>query len=371
MASSQITIFGDIVDAVDNVLDSYVTTTASNFIAEVTPIGWGMFLLLIVIWGYCHWFGVIQDSVKESSLLLFKSAVVLGAALSMGLYQPVILDTFMEAPEYFGSKVLYSGSSLTNIDDTANIVDEMMHQSGRVVKKVKDLAEDQGGSVMGFDYPDFLLILLAGFLWALSISLGSVATLFVLTAKVLLTVFLAIGPVFILCLLFKSTQRFFELWLGMLINMVLLVVLAIGLLSLMFGVIDYYVTEAAQVPEADFKVDDAVTVACVFVLSILLLSQVPQFASGLAGGVGVSLGNMVSKLAGGGALSALTKGARSFRPGNKTFDAKGNLISRGQAGLGYRGAQAGARGAAGAGQLAAKGARSAYRRFNPNSVKRG
>jgi type IV secretion system protein VirB6 len=125
-----------------------------------------------------------------------------------------------------------------------------------------------------------------------------VYTLFLMAlARVALALLLAIGPLFIVLLLFESTQRFFEAWIAQLVNYALVGVLAVLTASLMLTVVEAYATQTAALGAAILTVD-ALDMLLVAGLVLLLLRQVMPIAARLAGGVTLaSFGTLSAVLA--------------------------------------------------------------------------
>jgi type IV secretion system protein VirB6 len=119
-------------------------------------------------------------------------------------------------------------------------------------------------------------------------------------ARVALALLLAIGPVFIVLLLFESTQRYFGVWLAQLANYALLGVLAVLSASLMLTVVEAYAVATAAKGAAILTVD-ALDMLLVAGLVLLLMRQVMPIAARLAGGVTLSSFGVASGVLGQGA----------------------------------------------------------------------
>jgi type IV secretion system protein VirB6 len=115
-----------------------------------------------------------------------------------------------------------------------------------------------------------------------------VYTLFLMAlARVALAVLLALGPLFIVLLLFDGTQRFFEAWVAQLANYALVGVLAVLVASLLMTVVEAYAVQTAAKGAAILTVD-ALDLLLVAGLVLLLLRQVMPIAARLSGGVALA-----------------------------------------------------------------------------------
>jgi type IV secretion system protein VirB6 len=137
------------------------------------------------------------------------------------------------------------------------------------------------------------------FLAAAVFSIGSVAflciALFVVTlSKLFLTFVIAVGPLFVFCLAWRPTQRFFDSWLSMVLNAVVLTwfaFFALGL-SAFIGVSMFKaIQDGGGFLGGSFNVLGEATRYCVLmVLMAIICFQAPSLASALTGGAAVQQG---------------------------------------------------------------------------------
>lgn len=107
-------------------------------------------------------------------------------------------------------------------------------------------------------------------------------------------ILLALGPLFILGLMFEATKRFFEAWVAQLSNYALIIMIAAVAAKLLLNMLDSYATQALALG-AGITIAQSIQLclACAFVL--LIMKQVPSLAAGLASGVALSSYNTLSK----------------------------------------------------------------------------
>ena len=134
---------------------------------------------------------------------------------------------------------------------------------------------------------------------AVVFSIGSVIflciALFVVTlSKLFLTFVIAVGPLFILCLAFRPTARFFDSWLSMVLNAVVLTwfaFFALGLSAFMGNQIFVAIQSGGGFLGATFNVLGEATRYCVLmILMAIICFQAPSLASALTGGAAVQQG---------------------------------------------------------------------------------
>lgn len=203
-------------------------------------------------------------------------------------------------------------------------------------------------------------LVLASLLFSLGTTIFLVLGAFVgLLGKLILTFALAIGPLAILCLLFKSTARFFDSWLSFVLSAVVLSWFVFFALGMSLYVSDRVVQAistgsafVAGVPGSVGALEAAGTYLAVMCLLAIVLYQSPSLASSLTGGASIQSGaqmvtnSMVAMRAMGGGRSA----GGGAAPGG------------GSMGRGGGAAYVAGRAVGSAGGAAAGGARAAYQR---------
>jgi type IV secretion system protein VirB6 len=230
-----------------------------------------------------------------------------------------------------------------------------------------DLANTQANEQLALLWRDAgmfrLDLVLASLLFSLGTTIFLVLGAFVgLLGKLILTFALAIGPLAILCLLFKSTARFFDSWLSFVLSAVVLswfVFFALGMsLYVSDRVVQAISTGSAfveGVPGSVGALEAAGTYLAVMCLLAIVLYQAPSLASSLTGGASIQSGtqmvtnSMVAMRAMGGG-----------RSGGSGAAGGGGSMSRGGGAAYVAGRAAGAMGSAGG--AVAGGARAAYQR---------
>lgn len=206
-------------------------------------------------------------------------------------------------------------------------------------------------------------LVLASLLFSLGTTIFLVLGAFVaLLGKLILTFALAIGPLAILCLLFKPTARFFDSWLSFVLSAVILSWFVFFALGMSLYVSDRVVAAIADgsafvagVPGSVGALEAAGTYLAVMCLLAIVLYQAPSLASSLTGGASIQSGaqmvtnSMVAMRAMGGGRSGSSSAAGS-----------GGSMARGGGAAYVAGRAVGAVGSAGG--AAASGARAAYQR---------
>ena len=206
-------------------------------------------------------------------------------------------------------------------------------------------------------------LVVASLLFSLGTTIFLVLGAFVgLLGKLTLTFALAIGPLAILCLLFKSTARFFDSWLSFILSAIVLSWFVFFALGMSLFVSDRVVRAiatggafVAAAPDAVGALEAAGTYLAVMCLLAIVLFQAPSLASSLTGGASIQSGTqMVTN-----SMVAM-RAMGSGRSGGGGAAGGGGSMSRGGGAAYVAGRAAGAVGSAGV--AAAGGARAAYQR---------
>lgn len=336
MASTNL--FEAIFDKVDTALASYVTSTAGDVISFITPIFTSLMILWIAIWGYLMLFGKVSEPLQEGVFRILRIGFILTLGLTVGTYVGVVVDLLAKGPETIASVVTGSatGTSAAALDDLFSKIFD-----------VSEAAWDKGGIMNG----NFGMYLISIIVLVVGAALSLIVAFLLLLSKIMTTLLLAIGPLFIIGLLFNTTQRFFESWLGMVMNFGFILILAAALGKLMVDLADSYITNMSGGDGRTLaNLGDAAMLCIVFALCILVVKQVPSVASALGGGVALAT------------QGAIGSAVNSMRPSTIRRQARGV-----QRDARYAGQALTAPGRRAAG--AAKGVHRAYqKRFNANSI---
>lgn len=262
---------------VDDALNTYVVDTVGNVVGFASPLFTSMMIVFVAMWGYLMMFGRVQEPLQDGVFRIIRIGGIMALGLTVGTYMGVVVTFLQQGPEHISAVVSGAGGT------SANTLDALFSQ----VFAVSKAAWEKGGVLDG----NFGLYLIA----LIVLVIGSGLTLFVafliLLAKLMTTVLLGIGPLFIICLLFKVTQRFFESWIAMVSNFGLLLVLASSVGTLMTSLAQTYIDKLApnEAAAADAaNLGDAAMLCLVFALCILVVRQVPSVAAALGGGIALA-----------------------------------------------------------------------------------
>jgi type IV secretion system protein VirB6 len=288
-------------------LIQYVGNNTARVSTAMEPAIVTLATLYVMIWGYLHLTGRIEEPFVTGLKRILTAGVVLGVSLKLWLYNAVIVDTFYNAPAQLAAAII--GAS-----DPVKTVDSIWEHGGAVA----DFLFNAGANFIraGFGY------FIAGIIVWLLVGLLCVYTLFLMAlSHIALAILLALGPFFIPMVFFESTKRLFDAWLAQLANYALITLLTILVAALLLQVVNSYAVQTASLGTAT-KIVDAINMILVSVLVFLFMRQVMPLASGLASGVALNTMGTVSRAANWG----IYNGRRAMRLGGRLTWA---LLTRG------------------------------------------
>ncbi len=270
--------FGNFWTWLNGQLLTYIGANTARLAAALEPAVVTLGTVYVMVWGYLHLTGKIDEPLVTGLKRIIMLAVVFGVGLRLWLYNTLIVDTFYNAPAQLAAAVI-------GANDPVGMIDSIW---------------ERGGAVGGFLWsqpavlPDVGFCLAAILVWVFIGLLCVYAMFLIALSNIALAVLLALGPLFIAALLFEATKRFFSAWLAQLANYALITLLTVMIGTLLLGVVQSYATQTAARGTALLTVD-ALHMVLMAVLVFLILRQVMPIASGLAGGLALSTFGFVSR----------------------------------------------------------------------------
>jgi len=260
-------------------LTGYIGNNTARVSAALEPAIVTLSTVYLMVWGYLHLTGRVEEPFANGLKRIVVLAVVLGVALHLWLYNTAIVDTFYTAPAQLAAAVVGSA-------DPVGTIDAIWQQGGAVAEQLWDK-----GGVFGGDFGYYLA---GGVVWLLIGLLCVYAMFLIALSSIASAVLLAIGPLFIALLLFDSTRRYFEAWIAQLATYALISILTVLVAALLLQIVESYAAQTAARGAAILTVD-ALDMVLVSVLVFLLMRQIMPIAAGLGGGLALSSFGMVSR----------------------------------------------------------------------------
>jgi type IV secretion system protein VirB6 len=261
-------------------MSTYIGENTARLAAALEPAVVTLATVYVMVWGYLHLTGKIDEPLVAGLKRIVTLAVILGVSLRLWLYNTLIVDTFYTAPAQLAAAVVGSA-------DPVGTIDTIWEQGGAVAGSLWNKGNYFGD--FGFRIAGAVVCGLIGVLCVYAMFL-------IALSSIALAVLLALGPLFIASLFFEATKRFFSAWIAQLANYGLITVLTVMIAALLLRVVQSYATQTAARGAAIVTVD-ALNMVLIAMLVFLILRQVMPIASGLAGGLALSTFGLFSRTA--------------------------------------------------------------------------
>jgi type IV secretion system protein VirB6 len=326
----------------EDILSTYVLGVVSTLMTAIAPVA----LTAMTVWVALYGWAILRNEVSETLPVfmwkVFKISLVLAFALQSGFYISNVSDNANALAMGVASTFLPAGVDPATITTPYALLD-----------KFNDDASVQVADIMKEASMFRLDLVLAAVIFSIGSVIFLCIGLFVVTlSKVFLTFVIAIGPLFILCLAFKPTARFFDSWLSMVLNAVVLTwfaFFALGLSTYMGAAMFKAIQDGGGFLGGNFNVLGEATRYCVLmILMAIICFQAPSLSSALTGGAAIQQGIQMIQNA------MMVSGLRSASSARSGGGAGG--VVRGGAGVPHTAGAAAAAGARASGTAARQGA---------------
>jgi len=314
-------VFQFVGEAVKNATDAFVVRGTANVISAIQMIALTGVTLYITLTGYGIMTGSIQAPFWTFLKLCIKLVIIAAFALSVDGYTGKVMTAF-DGLETGLSAALTTGNS--SAESIYKVLDHSLGQGIDMVLYSFDMAGDAGMSKIG--------LCLGWIVAGIIVTLGTaIVTLLggavIITSKFALAVMFAIGPLFIMCLMFPITARFFDSWFSQVMNYIITIVIMAAVMSFAMKSFSSFISTsdllkatekvagkvAEKIPEKDqHPLFSAIQIGTVTAILAWIILQVSGMASGLAGGVSMAamgIRHLATPVTGG--LSAM-KGAKNL-----------------------------------------------------------
>lgn len=331
----------------DAVLNTYVIGVVSALMAGITPIALTAMTLWVTLYGWAVLRNEVHETVPTFVWKVFKMGLILAFALQSGFYIANIADTANALGTGVATTFLPAAADPMTITSPYVLLDAFNEKASQLVL---DLLKDAG--ITRLD------LMFAATVCAIGNVIFLCIALFVVTlAKLVLTFVIAIGPIFVLCLAWRPTARFFDSWLSMLLNAVVLTwfaLFALGLSAFMGDALVQAIQVNGGFLSATFNVvAESLKYCVVMVLMAIICLQAPSLAAALTGGAAIQQGvQMIQN-------TLMVAGLRSAVSARNAPSGAGGVIQAGAGVAGVAGRAAAVAGGAG-GRMAASVARQGF-----------
>jgi type IV secretion system protein VirB6 len=251
-------------------LADYIGQTTAQIASALEPAIVSLGVLYVLVWGYLLLTGHIEEPVMDGLKRIAVIGGVIALSVHLWLYETVIVETFFRAPEALAQAIVADYDSIGAIDGIANAG----HEAAAALFAKGSLLSTEG---LSYEF--------AGIIASILVLGTAIYTAFLLTlSRVALSVLLALGPLFLSLLFFRSTHRLFASWLAQLVNYALVTVLTVLVAALMLHLITVSAEDAAAAG-GGIQIAHAARVSMAAGLTLLILRQIMPMAASISGGL--------------------------------------------------------------------------------------
>jgi type IV secretion system protein VirB6 len=275
----------------DQALAQYVVNALGILIGWLTPVAVTLVTIWVLLYGYATVRNETGDSVAGFAGQALRISLILGVALTSNVYMSWVVGGANALLDALAGLFLQAGGlSTATANATAAggawaLVDQYDAQVETLVVLLgKDVLQIAPPFV---NFPNLFAIVLI----AVGGCFFEVCVLAVTCfAKIILTLALSIGPLFILGLMFTATRRFFEAWLSKLLSAVMLSSITYFLAGLSLSITGGFLTSfIGQIGTLNF-ISAAMVVGVIELLLGIVMIQAPTLAAALTGGAAFQSG---------------------------------------------------------------------------------
>jgi type IV secretion system protein VirB6 len=267
-----------------DVLNTYVFGVVSTLMTYLLPLALTATTIWILLFGWAVLRGEAPDTVPSFAWRMFKIVMVLSVALQTNLYMTTIADTADGLATGVAATFLTNSAPGDTVSSPYTLLDQFNDDAS---KQTADIMMDAGITRMD--------LLFAGIVFSFGSVVYLCVTVFVVTlVKVFMSFVIAVGPLFVLALAWKPTQRFFDSWMSMVLNAVVLTwfaFFALGLSAYLGHQIFVAIEAGGGFQGPNLNVLAEATRYCVLmVVMAVIVFQAPGLAASLTGGAAMQQG---------------------------------------------------------------------------------
>jgi type IV secretion system protein VirB6 len=281
--------FSDTMNTVDAVIGNFVNMAYTHFVQANSGMITLLFTVYVMFLGYqflnhAHHFNL--STVTKHIIVML---CVYGMVMNWNLYDLFVYNIFTNEPGNIAQILVNSAGHFQSGATIAQTLDGIYED---VINATINLFGQASFSVNGV-----LFIVYGGLVFVIGILMCVFALLLFIYAKMMMAVALALGPIFILFILWEPTKGIFSAWLNKLITIAFIPIVTSAILVLMLSVINVTLPTIHQ-PVENQQFYGIAPFLGLSLATTLILSQVFRICSALGGGI------TLASLSAGGAIAA-------------------------------------------------------------------
>jgi len=269
---------------VDSIILLFVQGSFGNFSTAIAMFWKIMFIIFIALFGYKV---IVSGRFSANDLMLnmLKIIIILAVATEWDTFFLLVYNLATDLPSDIAGQLIASAANSLN-DTSVNTVDNANIGLSLFYDRSISVTEE---ILEGASWLDVGIYLYAGAIALTALLFSGYAAMLIILAKIAVAILLAVGPIFILLLIFKNTQSLFEGWLRTLLNFAIIPIF-------IYAVIAFFLILAEsplQNLEDNANVNSELLTAMapfllISVVGFMIMAQVMNMAASITGGVSLS-----------------------------------------------------------------------------------
>lgn len=300
--------------SIDTSLASTLATNMAKVMLGLTALIGTFWLLQLTIKSIFWLYQGMTVAAKELVMEIAKVAVIAGLAWNVTWYVNTIVPFVTGFPPWIGG--ILGGTDGTQINQIDSLIGTYANSLVKLIKAMSFNVFTTGFSKVYLGIQAVVLYLLAGIPFIL-VAVGSLITL-----KVMTTVFLVLGPIFIALALFEKTRHWFWGWISMLAGFMLTQVLFSIVMGLELSFINTVIIKNGAI---DTSLQGNISMLVYFACFTVLATELPGYAATVMGGAPVSTSGIGGILSKGTGINAAMNGARGVQSLLSKYKGKNNI----------------------------------------------
>lgn len=272
-----------------NTVDAVIGHFVSNAYVELMQENAGMITLAFTFYVMFIGYQFLTHTHHLHIMTIIKQMIVMlcvyALLMNWKLYQLFVYDIFTIEPENIAKTLIQSAHQYQLGGNITRVMDGIFES---IITATTNLFGQISFSISGMAFIVYgMLVFIIGLLLCIF------TLLLFIYAKMMMAVVLALGPIFILFILWEPTKDLFAGWLRQLITIALIPIVTSGILALMLSVIDVTLPGINKATE-ELQFYGIAPFLGLALATVLILSQVFRICASLGGGI-----TLVSLSAGG------------------------------------------------------------------------
>lgn len=272
--------FDGMLQNVNNILASFVTKFSSAIIGEISGLVYAGLILYFIWLGIAYARGQSDEPILDTGWHIIKVGCIVSIALSVGTYQDWIVNSVLDLPESLVTSVMASamGGSVQSGTGLATLLDNTFFKGLDVANQY---FENGKFGLTEVDIMPFIngILVVAGTVICLI-----VAAFWLFATKIILSLLLGVGPIFIVALIWNPTKHFFGTWLSTIVSIVMINLFIMGTFAIFITIFESYLQSMNPGATETNHLADSVVVITMGIITCGILLLIPSFVAQLTGG---------------------------------------------------------------------------------------